>query len=147
MTNGVSCAGSALERRGIRLFFERLYRKCFEAALPIDGPAPAEVTYEPRQVGNDMGLWVIGTGWMALVAEVLPEPGEAPPHPDSADVAVELAELARNLFRVGCACYHFAKPKDIEIREQRFLVLRWSVLWGTGHRFVSLVVKSSRSLR
>lgn len=46
---------------------------------------PPKVTYEPRQVGNDMGLWVIGTGWMALVAEVLPEPGEAPPHPDSAD--------------------------------------------------------------
>ena len=46
---------------------------------------PPKVTYEPRQVGNDMGLWVIGTGWMALVAEVLPEPGETPPHPDSAD--------------------------------------------------------------
>jgi XTP/dITP diphosphohydrolase len=46
---------------------------------------PAKVTYEPRQVGNDMGLWVIGTGWMALVAEVLPEPGEAPAHPGSAD--------------------------------------------------------------
>jgi tetratricopeptide (TPR) repeat protein len=46
---------------------------------------PPKVTYEPRQVGNDMGLWVIGTGWMALVAEILPEPGEAPPHADSAD--------------------------------------------------------------
>ena len=46
---------------------------------------PPKVTYEPRQVGNDMGLWVIGTGWMALVAEILPEPGEAPPHAESAD--------------------------------------------------------------
>jgi XTP/dITP diphosphohydrolase len=46
---------------------------------------PPKVTYEPRQVGNDMGLWVIGTGWMALVAEVLPEPGETPAHADSAD--------------------------------------------------------------
>ena len=46
---------------------------------------PPKVTYEPRRVGNDMGLWVIGTGWMALVAEVLPEPGETPPHADSAD--------------------------------------------------------------
>jgi tetratricopeptide (TPR) repeat protein len=44
-----------------------------------------KVTYEPRQVGNDMGLWVVGTGWMALVAEILPEPGEAPPHPGDAD--------------------------------------------------------------
>ena len=50
-----------------------------------DSANPPKVTYEPRQVGNDMGLWVIGTGWMALVAEVLPEPGEAPPHADSAD--------------------------------------------------------------
>jgi tetratricopeptide (TPR) repeat protein len=46
---------------------------------------PPKVSFEPRQVGNDMGLWVIGTGWMALVAEVLPEPGEAPPHADDAD--------------------------------------------------------------
>ncbi|HXT00617.1 MAG TPA: non-canonical purine NTP pyrophosphatase [Elusimicrobiota bacterium] len=52
---------------------------------PSDASNPPKVTYEPRQVGNDMNLWVIGTGWMALVAEVLPEPGEAPPHPDSAD--------------------------------------------------------------
>jgi tetratricopeptide (TPR) repeat protein len=53
---------------------------------PADPKSPApKVTYEPRQVGNDMGLWVIGTGWMELVAEVLPEPGEAPPHADSAD--------------------------------------------------------------
>ncbi|HEX4047716.1 MAG TPA: RdgB/HAM1 family non-canonical purine NTP pyrophosphatase [Elusimicrobiota bacterium] len=50
-----------------------------------DPGTPPKVTYEPRQVGNDMGLWVIGTGWMALVAEVLPEPGEEPPHADSAD--------------------------------------------------------------
>jgi XTP/dITP diphosphohydrolase len=59
------------------------------------GTAP-KVTYEPRQVGNDMGLWVIGTGWMALVAEVLPEPGETPPHADSADwwTALGLAHAA-----------------------------------------------------
>lgn len=48
------------------------------------GPPP-KVSYQPRQVGNDMGLWVIGTGWMALVGEVLPESGEAPEHPDDAD--------------------------------------------------------------
>ncbi|MFI5349549.1 MAG: RdgB/HAM1 family non-canonical purine NTP pyrophosphatase [Elusimicrobiota bacterium] len=57
---------------------------------------PPKVTYEPRRVGNDMGLWVIGTGWMALVAEVLPEPGETPPHADSADwwTAIGLAHAA-----------------------------------------------------
>lgn len=33
----------------------------------------ARVTYNPRQVGNDMGLWVMGSSWLELVAEVLPE--------------------------------------------------------------------------
>jgi XTP/dITP diphosphohydrolase len=50
-----------------------------------DSASTPKVTYEPRQVGNDMGLWVIGSGWMALVAEVLPEPGDRPEHPDDAD--------------------------------------------------------------
>jgi XTP/dITP diphosphohydrolase len=50
-----------------------------------DSETPAKVSYQPRQVGNDMGLWVIGTGWMALVAEVLPENGENPEHPDDSD--------------------------------------------------------------
>ena len=50
-----------------------------------DADNPAKVSYQPRQVGNDMGLWVIGTGWMALVAEVLPENGENPDHPEDAD--------------------------------------------------------------
>ena len=50
-----------------------------------DPANPPKVSFEPRQVGNDMGLWVIGTGWMALVAEILPEPGETPPHAGDAD--------------------------------------------------------------
>lgn len=50
-----------------------------------DAENPAKVSFQPRQVGNDMGLWVIGTGWMALVAEVLPENGEKPDHPEDAD--------------------------------------------------------------
>jgi XTP/dITP diphosphohydrolase len=50
-----------------------------------DPAKPSKVTYEPRQVGNDLGLWIIGTGWMALVAEVLPEPGETPAKVDDAD--------------------------------------------------------------
>jgi tetratricopeptide (TPR) repeat protein len=50
-----------------------------------DAAEPPKVVYEPRQVGNDMGLWVIGSGWMALVAEVLPEAGDRPEHYDDAD--------------------------------------------------------------
>lgn len=44
---------------------------------------PPKVTYEPRQVGNDMGLWVIGTGWMALVAEIIPDEPPARADADS----------------------------------------------------------------
>ncbi|MBI4423025.1 MAG: tetratricopeptide repeat protein [Elusimicrobia bacterium] len=60
------------------------------------GDSKAKVSYQPRQVGNDMGLWVMGTGWMALVEETLPEPGETPSHPDTADwwVAAGLGQAA-----------------------------------------------------
>jgi tetratricopeptide (TPR) repeat protein len=37
------------------------------------------VSYQPHDVGNDMGLWVIGTGWMSLVSEVLPDPDQPGP--------------------------------------------------------------------
>jgi XTP/dITP diphosphohydrolase len=61
-----------------------------------DAENPAKVSYQPRQVGNDMGLWVIGTGWMALVAEVLPESDSMPDHPDDSDwwTATGLAHAA-----------------------------------------------------
>ena len=67
-------------RLGMNLTFTRPV-----SAGRADSENPAKVSYQPRQVGNDMGLWVIGTGWMALVAEVLPESGEKPEHPDDAD--------------------------------------------------------------
>lgn len=41
-----------------------------------------KASYQPRQVGNDLGLWVMGTGWMDLVEEILPEANEDNPHPD-----------------------------------------------------------------
>jgi Flp pilus assembly protein TadD len=44
-----------------------------------------KASYNPHDVGNDMGLWVMGTGWVPLVQEVLPLSGEQPSHPDSAD--------------------------------------------------------------
>ncbi len=78
-------------RLGMNLTFTRPV-----AAGRGEAENPAKVSYQPRQVGNDMGLWVIGTGWMALVAEVLPEPGEKPDHPDEADwwTATGLAHAA-----------------------------------------------------
>jgi XTP/dITP diphosphohydrolase len=69
-------------RLGMNLTFTRL------AAVPAgraDADSAPKVSYQPREVGNDMGLWVIGTGWMALVEEMLPEPGDKPNHPDKSD--------------------------------------------------------------
>jgi len=37
---------------------------------PKDGKRP-KVAFQPRDVGNDLGLWVMGTAWMELVAESL----------------------------------------------------------------------------
>ena len=78
-----------------RLGMNLTYTRMAEAGR-ADAENPAKVSYQPRQVGNDMGLWVIGTGWMALVAEVLPESGEKPDHPDDADwwTATGLAHAA-----------------------------------------------------
>ncbi|MFH1723609.1 MAG: tetratricopeptide repeat protein [Elusimicrobiota bacterium] len=42
-----------------------------------DAGKERKVSYQPRDVGNDLGLWVMGTGWMALVEEVLEEDGRA----------------------------------------------------------------------
>ncbi len=69
-------------RLGMNLNLTRL------AAAPTgrgDQQTESKVSYEPRQVGNDMGLWVIGTGWMSLVEEVLPEPGDEPKNPEHSD--------------------------------------------------------------
>ncbi len=42
-----------------------------------DAGKKPKVAYQPRDVGNDLGLWVMGTGWMALVEEVLDDPAPA----------------------------------------------------------------------
>lgn len=68
-------------RLGMNLTFTRLAA----AGARTDSETPPKVSYEPRQVGNDLGLWVIGTGWMGLVEELLPEAGEEPSHPDQSD--------------------------------------------------------------
>lgn len=41
-----------------------------EDAYPVSNK---KVAYNPRNTGNDMGLWVIGTAWIDIVREVMPE--------------------------------------------------------------------------
>jgi tetratricopeptide (TPR) repeat protein len=38
-----------------------------------DADKAPKVSYQPRDIGNDLGLWVMGTGWVGLVQEVLPQ--------------------------------------------------------------------------
>lgn len=75
-------------RLGMNLTYKRLApagNAAPEAGRDGSLPLTAKVSYQPREVGNDLGLWIIGTGWMALVEEILPEPGEKPAHPDESD--------------------------------------------------------------
>ncbi|MCX5786461.1 MAG: tetratricopeptide repeat protein [Elusimicrobia bacterium] len=37
------------------------------------GPRAAEVSYKPRNVGNDMGLWVMGDNWLENVSDAVEE--------------------------------------------------------------------------
>ncbi len=69
-------------RLGMNLTYKRVQEPSSRRA---DAEGDPRVSFQPRQVGNDMGLWVIGTGWMALVEEALPEPGEEARHPDDPD--------------------------------------------------------------
>jgi len=53
----------------------------------------ARVVYEPRSVGNDMGLWVVGNNWLENVEEALAEL-EDPARTDGGGAAALLKGLA-----------------------------------------------------
>lgn len=75
-------------RLGMNLTFTRLAEASpggKGGAGRAESDGSSKVSYQPRQVGNDMGLWVIGTGWMALVEEVLPEAGDVASQPEDSD--------------------------------------------------------------
>ncbi|MEI7482088.1 MAG: tetratricopeptide repeat protein [Elusimicrobiota bacterium] len=48
-----------------------------KASLSAAGGDPG-VVYKPRDVGNDMGLWVMGAGWLENVADALEDLRETP---------------------------------------------------------------------
>jgi len=39
----------------------------------MEASSGGRVTFDPRAVGNDMGLWVVGKAWVDLINEVLPD--------------------------------------------------------------------------
>ncbi len=102
----------------VRLGMNLRYVKPQEgAASRANSEERPKVSYQPRQVGNDMGLWVMGTGWMALVEEELPGPGEKPQHPDEADwwVSTGLGEAALGNGASALAAFNRAielNPRD-----------------------------------
>lgn len=65
-------------RLGMNLSFSE---KPSAAAGSAEPAQKGKVSFQPHDVGNDMGLWVMGTGWMSLVEEAL----EGGIEPDTAD--------------------------------------------------------------
>lgn len=60
--------------------------------------APPKAVYDPRIVGNDMGLWVMGKNWLKFVEEAVEDLQEYRPHcptGTTCDLLAGLAELAR----------------------------------------------------
>ncbi|MBI5623937.1 MAG: tetratricopeptide repeat protein [Elusimicrobia bacterium] len=75
----------------VRLGMNLTYKRLTDAgARRGAAESAAKVSFQPREVGNDMGLWVIGTGWMTLVEEMLPEAGAELPRSDDSDWWVAL---------------------------------------------------------
>lgn len=77
-----------------------------------DAAEKPKVAYQPRDVGNDLGLWVIGTGWMALIDEVLETP--APPGADAAlwDVVAGIGFSAMGDAGSAAASFEAALARD-----------------------------------
>ncbi|MBI5882003.1 MAG: tetratricopeptide repeat protein [Elusimicrobia bacterium] len=70
----------------VRLGMNLTYKRLSDAGTGRGAAeGKAKVSFQPREVGNDMGLWVIGTGWMTLVEEMLPEAGTELPRTDDPD--------------------------------------------------------------
>ncbi len=68
------------------------------SALTQNNTTAPKAVYDPRIVGNDMGLWVMGRSWLAFVDEAAEELGEyaaqCPPD-DTCALLTGLAALAR----------------------------------------------------
>ncbi len=108
-----SVMASAPADSDARLGMDLTYTRLRDAGR-ADAGTPPKVSYQPRQVGNDMDLWVVGTGWMALVAEVLPEQGEAVRRPDDADwwTALGLAHATVGEGQRAMDCFQRATELD-----------------------------------
>ena len=66
------------------------------SALSQDRTAPPKAVYDPRLVGNDMGLWVMGRNWISFVEEAQESLAEEKNCPaNTCDLLEGLAALAQ----------------------------------------------------
>ncbi len=63
-------------------------------ALTAANTAPPKAVYDPRIVGNDMGLWVMGKTWLKLVDEAAEELQEFSPACPTGNICLLLTGLA-----------------------------------------------------
>ncbi|MBI5597163.1 MAG: tetratricopeptide repeat protein [Elusimicrobia bacterium] len=82
------------------------------AAAGGDAAGKAKVSYQPRDVGNDLGLWVMGTGWMGLIEEVLEEAAPSGADSDLWDVVVGIGYSALGDAGTAAAAFERALAKD-----------------------------------
>ncbi|MBI4055302.1 MAG: tetratricopeptide repeat protein [Elusimicrobia bacterium] len=85
----------AQEGSDLRLGLEVSYPEASRAGAPAPGEkSQKKVGFEPRRVGNDLGLWVLGTGWSALVEEAMDRIGHLPGQGPERWTALGLAHIA-----------------------------------------------------
>lgn len=77
-----------------------------------DAAEKPKVAYQPRDVGNDLGLWVMGTGWMALIDEVLGEPAPKGADPALWEVVSGIGHSAMGDARSAAAAFENALAVD-----------------------------------
>lgn len=60
-------------RMGLNIEYGRKETSNLQRAGAEDMQERSRVSYQPRDVGNDLGLWVKGSGWLQLFHEVIPD--------------------------------------------------------------------------
>ena len=84
-------------------------------ALGQNRTAPPKAVYDPRIVGNDMGLWVMGRSWLKFVDETVEDLQEyAPKCPagNTCDLLAGLAGLARGNTTLAKGAFEEAVQKN-----------------------------------
>lgn len=84
------------------------------SALTQNRTAPPKAVYDPRIVGNDMGLWVMGRNWMSFVDEAqeeLDEYNQCPPD-NTCSLLKGLAALARGNGTLAAENFLYAAQTD-----------------------------------